>query len=451
MPVPLPVIPTGTQVRWAPSARLFGARYLGGGAPWRLVKLSGIAIDAVARWQRGGDVRSGDEALARTLCDAGLLLASYEIATPTVDIVIPYAGHPRDAERLATQCAGHDVTLVRDGVGQAARHENLVNLEENRGPGAARNAGAARGERDLILFLDDDVTVDDIDHLVNTLASHFIDPTVSAVAPRIVGSDDPSTRGRFERDHSPLDLGALSARVHPQGAVAYVPSAALMVRRSHFTGFDETLRTGEDVDFIWRLIAGGSTVIYDARICVRHRARSSWSTWLSQRVSYGQSASALATRHPEAYAALRLDATLTGGLVSMALAPLRSVLGIWSTLERRYVRQLPDDPEVARELARFAMWHHSRGLARGLMRSYLPLVMLALIPQRTRRLATLIIGLSFAGRVSSPRDLRDVPLMIADDAAYSTGVWRGVWRAKSLAAVRPAITWPSERRALKSE
>ena len=85
------------------------------------------------------------------------------------------------------------------------------------------------------------------------------------------------------------------------------------------------------------------------------------------------------------------------------------------------------------------------------MRSYLPLVLLALIPKRTRRLATLIVGLSFVGRITSLGDLRDVPLMIADDAAYSTGVWRGVWRTKSLAAVRPAITWPSERRALKSE
>ena len=168
-------------------------------------------------------------------------------------------------------------------------------------------------------------------------------------------------------------------------------------------------------------------------------------------MNYGQSASVLARRHPEAYAALRLDATLTGGLLSLALAPWRSVLGIWSALERRYVRQLPDDPELARELARFAMWNHSRGLARGLMRSYVPLVMLALMSKRTRRLATIIIGLSFVGRVSSPRDLRDVPLMIADDAAYSAGVWRGVWRTKSLAAVRPAITWPSERRALKSE
>jgi hypothetical protein len=233
--------------------------------------------------------------------------------------------------------------------------------------------------------------------------------------------------------------------------VGYLPSAALMVRRSSFTGFDETLRTGEDVDLVWRLIDHGWAVNYDARVSVRHRARTTWSSWISQRVNYGESASVLASRHRDAYAALRLDATLTGSLISMGLAPWRSVLGIWTTLERRYVRQLPDDPEVARELARFAMWNHSRGLARGLMRSYLPLVVIALIPKRTRKLAGLIVALSFVGRVTSPRDLRDVPLMVADDAAYSAGVWRGVWRSKSLAAVRPAITWPSERRALKSE
>ena len=44
--------------------------------------------------------------------------------------------------------------------------------------------------------------------------------------------------------------------MRPGSPVAYVPTAALVVRRSALEaldGFDEALAVGEDVDFVWRL------------------------------------------------------------------------------------------------------------------------------------------------------------------------------------------------------
>ena len=75
---------------------------------------------------------------------------------------------------------------------------------------------------------------------------------------------------RYEAVRSSLDLGQREAPVVPYGTVSYVPSAAIICRRSALTsvgGFDETLQSGEDVDLCWRLIEAG------ARLALRaHRA-----------------------------------------------------------------------------------------------------------------------------------------------------------------------------------
>ena len=65
---------------------------------------------------------------------------------------------------------------------------------------------------------------------------------------------------RFGLAHSPLDLGPDEGEVGPDRAVRYVPTAALVVRRSALEeagGFDPTLRVGEDVDLVWRLVEAG--------------------------------------------------------------------------------------------------------------------------------------------------------------------------------------------------
>ena len=51
--------------------------------------------------------------------------------------------------------------------------------------------------------------------------------------------------------------------------VAYVPTAALLVRRAALgDGFDESLRNGEDVDLVWRLIEAGWRVRYEPAVQV---------------------------------------------------------------------------------------------------------------------------------------------------------------------------------------
>jgi len=87
------------------------------------------------------------------------------------------------------------------------------------------------------------------------------------------------------RRRSPLDMG-------PNRIVPYVPSAALIVRTP--VRFDETLRYGEDVDLIWRLLDQGHRVVYDPSVVVLHHE----ADVLRRRFRYGTSAAPLAARHP---------------------------------------------------------------------------------------------------------------------------------------------------------
>ena len=68
----------------------------------------------------------------------------------------------------------------------------------------------------------------------------------------------PGGSGRYEAVRSSLDLGPDPALVVPRSRVAYVPSAALVVRRAAVgAGFDEGLQVAEDVDLVLRLHAAG--------------------------------------------------------------------------------------------------------------------------------------------------------------------------------------------------
>ena len=91
----------------------------------------------------------------------------------------------------------------------------------------------------------------------------------------------------------------------------FVPTTALVVRRTALDaveGFDETMRFGEDVDFVWRLATAGWTVRYEPRVQVGHPGRPTTGAWLRQRFDYGTSAAPLARKHGTAVAPLAVSA-----------------------------------------------------------------------------------------------------------------------------------------------
>ena len=154
----------------------------------------------------------------------------------------------------------------------------------------ARNAGAHEANGEVLVFLDDDVTVRP--GCVAALLGEFSDPRIAAVGGRILLSDgDPEVRSAFEA-FGAFDPGPERRIVDRQtpgwfeltnfGALG--TGAMLAVRRSVFTswpGFDERLGrgapmdAGEELFAYFSLVERGYRVIYTPLAVATHPAPAS--------------------------------------------------------------------------------------------------------------------------------------------------------------------------------
>jgi hypothetical protein len=294
--------------------------------------------------------------------------------------------------------------------------------------------------------VDTDVSMPNAPDVAHRLQVAFADPLVAVLAPRVCGSEGSSLRERYEQHFSPLDLGERSALVVPGGPVSFVPSACLMVRRQAFgEGFDETLRVGEDVDFVWRLFDRGWLVRYDADVVVTHRARATWRGWWLQRQHYGASSGELAQRHGKRLAPLRADPwTLLAWISVLAGQPAwgaRIVRSARNHARDKFFASADDPNRVANEVVVRNMLRAGGPLARALVRSFGVVLLVAALHPRLRARALGAFALGTAWRWRHHRfHVTDLPLGIADDLAYGVGVIEGAWHTKSLRALTPAIT-----------
>ena len=426
-----------------PDARLrlsHDGRVLIGGSPLRMLRLSPAGARQVRAWLGGEPV--GTEPAARAL--ARRILAAGIVHPETIDgrytcadvtVVVPVKDNPAGLARLLAAIGEVGARVVVDD-GSAEPIAGAVRHELAHGPAAARNSGSRMAGTDLIAFMDSDI-VPDPDWL-DTVLPLFDDPAVAAVAPR-VRTLAHGPLGRYESLRSSLDMGADPAVVRPGGRIAYVPTATLVIRRSALTeigGFDETLRYGEDVDLIWRLVAAGHLVRYQPDAVVRHEPRPTLRAWLAQRYAYGTSAADLARRHPGQLYCARLSwpkavrwAAMAAGHPLMALPTVIEPIRQVSTLRER---GLPLSTAAAvvgdSEVSAVAQ------LADALRRIWWPA---ALLTRRGRRLliaAYLPVAVNAAVR---GRDPRAGLLRIADDLAYGCGVWTASIRACRLDPLLP--------------
>jgi len=221
--------------------------------------------------------------------------------------------------------------------------------------------------------------------------------------------------------------------------VSYVPAAAIVCRvyaLRDVGGFDESLRAGEDVDLVWRLDEAGWRCRYEPAVDVGHDPRPSWTAWARQRITYGSSAAALSRRHPGALAPIRMSAwsVATWSLAMLERPIVGSAVGLGSAAA--LVRKLPDvPPRAAFALAARGNLLAGDQIAKAVRRVWWPLVAVAALRSRTAR--RVLVASAFAARH---------PVRLADDLAYSIGVWRGIVAERTLAPLVPDISsWPGRR------
>jgi mycofactocin system glycosyltransferase len=462
-------LPTGFRIILDPGTRQLTDHLWFGGSPARVLRLTDAGR---AAWQALADGPVDSAAtgtLARRLTDAGL---AHPVPPPlpqrqamSLTVVIPVHGRAELLSRcLAGLDGGHPVVVVDDASPDpvaiatvAARHgATLVRREVNGGPAAARNTALACVDTDLVAFLDSDCVP--TPGWADRLARHFADPLIAAVAPRVRPIVADTWCGRYASTAGNLDLGTQPVRVVPGSRLAYVPTAALVTRRTALESvasegltFDQRLRVGEDVDLGWRLHDARWRVRYEPDVQVDHHEPASWSGLLARRARYGTSAAPLARRRPEAIAPLALQpwptiavAALLGRRPLLAAAAFAaSVLSI-----RRILRAHDIPTNGLLQASATSVYQTWLGIGRYGTQFATP-VLAALLAmggrRRTgRRLATLslLLGPPLAGWLTRRPALDPVRYAVgalADDIAYGTGVWTGCLSEGTTTPLRPII------------
>jgi glycosyltransferase involved in cell wall biosynthesis len=433
-------------------------------------------------------------------------------------VLIPVRDRAAELDRcLASVGRGYPVVVVDDGSADptavaavAGRHgAALLRREAGGGPAAARNTGlAAVGTElagtelagtelagtELIAFLDSDCVPPP--DWIRQLAAHFADPLVGAAAPRVVESaagDGPgagSVASRYASASGSLDMGAREARVVPLTRVAYVPTAALVVRRAalqavtagqltpgHLTPgrptpgrgltgatappawrvFDPALRYGEDVDLVWRLNDAGWRIRYDPAIEVCHHGPQTWAGLLGRRFRYGTSAAPLARRHPGRLVPLVLQpwpaVTVAALLARRPVAAAAAVTAGWLNLTQIVRRAgLPADGAPAATLT--AVRQTWLGAGKYATQFAAPALAAAIAAPggrtpvrrwgRRAAAASLLLGPALDAWQQTRPALDPVRYClghIAADVAYGAGVWAGCARERTLAPATPVISW----------
>lgn len=465
----IPPLPVGFGFRLNPTTHVEReGRILWGGAGSSLVHLTDAGVRELSLAQGTLPLSASGRRLGRRLVDAGLAypLPPRPSDDSGVTIVIPVRDRATQLDRCLAALGRRPVLVVDDASRDAERIREVceaygarvLRRDVNGGPAAARNMGLAAVSTPFVAFLDSDC--EPPPDWLASLVGHFDDLQVCAVAPCVRPLPECAATGRtsvlahYLDRRCALDLGEQPAAVRPMSHVPYVPTAALLVRRSVLAdGFDESLRYGEDVDLVWRLQASGLQVRYDPSVVVQHREPHSWHAMLGRRFRYGTSTGPLARRHPGNLAPvltaplpLLIAATLLlrQPLAALIIAAAGSANLAWK-LRGLGIPAWRGPVLVATSLLRLG-----RDVMRTAVTLYAPLLLLLIAvgfhPWAIAALPCLPYLAEWFERRPRLDPLRWTAARIIEDVAYGCGVWAGCIRSRTVAPLLPRIVWHSVRR-----
>jgi len=426
------------------------------GSPLKIFRFSSAARSVLEAIEKRDEISVAATNTLHRLIDAGAIhpiLESIKTSLQPSDVTVVIPVHNEDVLRLnaliSKISAAHEVLLIDDGSTIPLADINgarVIRREVAGGPAAARNTAVDLVTSSITFFLDADTSL--ADDSWTKLLAHFEDSSVGVVAPRIASEPGTTLLHRYEASESPLDLGSEPARIRKNSRVSYVPTAALMIRtdllREH-RGFDESLRYGEDVDLVWRLLEADVVCRYEPAVTVHHSPRASLLDAWKQRVSYGSAAAPLDQRHRGAATPLRINRWSAGawGTLASGYPLIGLIIGAASTvaLERKISSQ-PDSRQLALRLAGRGNIHAGRMIAQAVTRTWWPIaLLLSLCSRRARRVtcAAILLPSLMTWFAKKPKvdPVSYCALKLADDVAYGTGVWKGVIATRDLGALTP--------------
>ena len=244
-----------------------------------------------------------------------------------VSVVIPFGGGD---DLLAQQLAAVDASIAQAWSAAGVRSEIIVSANsrladsgqsafpgtrsplrvidstDRRGAPHARNVGVAQARGALILFCDSDDLVDEqwVTAMVEQLRSHDV----------VAGGHE--LRSLNPRAAAPLRTPSTGPS-HPYHWLPCGPSSNLAISRELFTrigGFDEDLRTSEDLDLCWRAQYAGGSFGWVETPLVRYRWRDTLSGHMRQTYRWGRDSADIVRKHRP----YGLKPSIAGGLADVA-------------------------------------------------------------------------------------------------------------------------------------
>jgi glycosyltransferase involved in cell wall biosynthesis len=233
----------------------------------------------------------------------------------TVSVLMATRDRPdmlqRSVGRLLDEAAGRPVQLVvvdnsADPTGTRAALADLPGVqvlhEPRPGLSAARNAGLSALTGDVVVFIDDDVTV--TTGWLDELLRPFADPDVWAVAGNVLPADIETLAPQYFEDYGGLGRGPWrvvyrpdwlrnTKRAVPTWLIGATANAAVRRAAMEQVGpFNEVLGAGrpagvgEDSEYFYRILRTGGVIVYQPTSIVLHWHRADLAALQQQLTAY---------------------------------------------------------------------------------------------------------------------------------------------------------------------
>jgi GT2 family glycosyltransferase len=247
-------------------------------------------------------------------------------ATPTVTVIVP----ARNAAPTLGECLAGlapegipgdraALVVVDDGSTDdtapiAARAGASVVSTESRGPAGARNAGIKAAATDVVVFLDADTVP--APGWLRAMVTPLENPEVVAVKGRY-RTEQRSPLARFTQ----LEFEWKYERLGRASRVDYVDTGTAAFRRAALVeagGFDETLRTSEDVELAYRLAANGGHIVFSPDALVVHRHTEALGPYFAKKLRGALTRTLVYGKHPDKAAGDAYTPPLMGAQIALS-------------------------------------------------------------------------------------------------------------------------------------